>query len=104
MAHGSPRFETSELESRGANGPAVDPYANFAATVALRQLSQWLPLSPIHVLDLSLPLPDAGPGFDGRISDVAMAAGHRVTSVTATPGSLWVDSARIHSSSPTPAA
>lgn len=83
MAHGSARFETSELESRGAAGPTVDPYANFAATVALRQLSQWLPLSPMHVLDLSLPLPDAGPGFDGRISDVAMAAGHRVTSVTA---------------------
>jgi SAM-dependent methyltransferase len=83
MAHGSARSEASGLERAGEHGPAADPYASFVATVALRQLSQWLPLSPMHVLDLSLPLPDAGPGFDGRISDVAMAAGHRVTSVTA---------------------
>jgi SAM-dependent methyltransferase len=82
MAHGSARSDVSDLEGGGSAGMGSDPYASFAATVALRQLSQWLPLSPMHVLDLSLPLPDAGPGFDSRVSDTAMAAGHRVTSVT----------------------
>ena len=81
-AHGYARFESPELEAGEANGPATDPYARFAATVALRQLAQWLPLLPVSVLDLSLPLPDAGAGFDARIADVVMAAGHRVTSVT----------------------
>ncbi len=81
-ANGSARFETSGLDSAESGDPPVDPYASFAATVALRQLSQWLPMSPVRMLDLSLPLPDAGAGFDPRISDVAMAAGHRVTSVT----------------------
>jgi SAM-dependent methyltransferase len=69
-------------EHRGAHADAAaDPYAVFAATVALRQLSQWLPIAPGRVLDLSLPLPDAEAGFDSRISDVVMAAGHRVTTV-----------------------
>jgi SAM-dependent methyltransferase len=81
-AHGSARFETSDLEGAGSGGRPADPYASFAATVALRQLSQWLPIAPVRVLNLSLPLPDAGPGFDARISDVVMAAGHHVTSVT----------------------
>jgi SAM-dependent methyltransferase len=71
-----------ELDAADADGWAADPYATFAATIALRQLSEWLPISPARVLDLSLPLPDAGAGFDGRISDVAMAAGHRVVTVT----------------------
>ncbi len=79
---GPARFETAEREKAAPDGPPSDPYASFAATVALRQLSQWLPISPRRVLNLSLPLPDAGSSFDGRISDVAMAAGHQVISVT----------------------
>jgi SAM-dependent methyltransferase len=82
MAQGCARSETPELENAAAGGRMADPYASFAATVALRQLSQWLPVAPMDVLDLSLPLPDAGPGVDGRIGDVVTAAGHRVTSVT----------------------
>ncbi len=44
MAHGSARSGVSDLEGGGSGGMGGDPYASFAATVALRQLSQWLPL------------------------------------------------------------
>jgi hypothetical protein len=83
-AYRSARFEAAEKAGPPVD-PAADPYARFATTVALRQLAEWLPLSPARVLDLSLPLPDAGPGFDARIGDVVMAAGHRVTSVSRRP-------------------
>lgn len=86
-ARGVARCESPELEAGEADSPA-DPYARFATTVALRQLAQWLPLLPISVLDLSLPLPDAGAGFDARIGDVVMAAGHRLTSVTRHPAEV----------------
>jgi SAM-dependent methyltransferase len=81
-AHGSARFGSPELEAGETDDHYPDQYARFAATVALRQLTQWLPLLPVSVLDLSLPLPDAPARFDSRVADVVMAAGHHVTSVT----------------------
>lgn len=94
-AQDSARFESFELGAEDAD-PYADPYARFAATVALRQLTQWLPPSPASVLDLSLPLPDAGTGFDARISDVVTAAGHRVTSVTRDPAGAPGPGRRTH--------
>jgi hypothetical protein len=62
----------------------------FCATLALRQLSQWLPLEPSTVLDLSRPLPDAAdPHWDDRVSDVVVSAGHQV--LVAARGSLEID-------------
>jgi hypothetical protein len=65
-----------------------DPYDMFAAVVALHQLSEWLPVKPCRVLDVSLPPADfaadvdaSAESFDQRISDVAMSAGHHVTTV-----------------------
>ncbi|HEX4015551.1 MAG TPA: methyltransferase domain-containing protein [Frankiaceae bacterium] len=85
-AHSSARAGSSEpdagLDAALLEESDADPYPAFAATVALRQLAQWLPLTPVSVLDLSLPLPDASAGFDSRVSDVVMAAGHRVVSVS----------------------
>jgi hypothetical protein len=75
----------------------TDPYAAFAATVALRQLSQWLPMTPGRVLDVSLPLPDAGAGFDARVSDLAMTLGHRVTSVLRDLEAVPAPSGPMHS-------
>jgi SAM-dependent methyltransferase len=54
----------------------------FASTVTLRQLTQWLPNNELSVLDLSLPLDDAGPG-DDRIGDLLRSNGHQVTTVRA---------------------
>lgn len=75
---------------------SLDPYAVFAATVALRQLSHWLPITPGRVLDLSLPLPDAGAAFDGRIGDVIMAAGHQLTTAARDPGGVPPRHRRSH--------
>ncbi len=68
-----------------------DAYDVFAAVVALRQLAQWLPVAPCAVLDVSLPLADfaadaaaSAGGFDHRISDVVMTAGHQITTVART--------------------
>jgi len=84
-AHRCARSENPGIEAAQTSDPYADPYETFAAMVALRHLAQWLPLLPVCVLDLSLPLPDARTGFDARIADVVMAAGHRVTSVTRDP-------------------
>ncbi len=72
---------TAKRVQTGPLGTASDddPYEMFCATVALRQLSEWLPLAPSTVLDLSRPLPDAAdPGWDHRVSDVVVSAGHQV--------------------------
>lgn len=83
-AKGFARVESSAL--RAADGQASDPYATFATTVTLRRLSEWLPSTPISVLDVSLPLENAADdGFDARISDAITAAGHEVTSVARLP-------------------
>ncbi len=87
-AQDSARFGSGELEAGQSEGPAADPHALFAATVALRQLAEWLPLTPVSVLDLSRPLPDCETGFDARIGEIVMAAGHRVTSVTRDPADV----------------
>lgn len=87
-AHGRARSGSrgSSSPSSARRRPDADPYATFTATVALRQLSQWLPLTgAISVLDLSLPLPDEEAGFDERIGQVVLAAGHQVTSVARSP-------------------
>jgi hypothetical protein len=56
----------------------VDPYEVFCATVALQQLTQWLPSASSLVLDLSRPLPDAPTAaWDDRVSQVVLNAGHR---------------------------
>jgi hypothetical protein len=71
---------------RPSSADAVDPYEVFCATVALRQLSQWLPVTPSLVLDLSRPLPDSpSPSRDSRVSDVVMSAGHQALLVVRDP-------------------
>ena len=54
----------------------------FTSTVTLRQLVQWLPAQSSAVLDVSLPLDDAGPN-DDRIGDLLRSHGHQVTTVRA---------------------
>ena len=89
-AYGSARFESHQLDGGEADRAPGDPYPRFVATVALRQLAEWLPLTPVSVLDLSRPLPDCETGFDARIGEVVLAAGHRVTSVTVHPADVPV--------------
>jgi hypothetical protein len=63
---------------RVSSADDIDPYEVFCATVALRQLSQWLPTASARVLDLSRPLPDAPTaGWDDRVSEVVLKAGHQ---------------------------
>jgi hypothetical protein len=64
----------------------VDPYDAFCAAVTLRQLSQWLPLNPSLVLNLSKPLPAAPTSSpDSRINEVVTSAGHEAVVVIRDP-------------------
>ena len=90
----SRRIHSQRPASEPARGAAAtaefDFHPMFSSAVTLRQLTQWLPERPTSVLDLSLPLDDAGPG-DDRIGDLLRSNGHLVTTVRAPQA--WLDPA-----------
>jgi SAM-dependent methyltransferase len=83
-------------ESSVTESTVADRYDVFSSIVALRQVTEWLPISPGFVLDVSLPLPDAGHDHDYRISDIAMTAGHQVLTVAREVDGLAHARARPH--------